>query len=272
MSQLKAEREVFARTLLALQPYAADVVLIGGWVHALYIAEANSAIRAVHTTDIDVTIPHVLLAGNRPTLLELAQQAGFELNRLDVETGVLELWQRVGVAGAVIDLDLLTDAPDPQVPVSVAGQAGLVVHGYPDQHVLLENARWMEVGPEIHDSLDPPIRIRVPTLAAYVLGKGLSSARRPGVRKKAKDLVYLFEIIRDGEMRRLVVEGMPGLAARAPAEYEAWRTILERAAEDRVLMSAVAEQLEEQSRIPGGLAGVPQHVAGYLRRLLAETA
>jgi hypothetical protein len=28
-------RDVFARTLVALQPYAAEVVLIGGWVHAL---------------------------------------------------------------------------------------------------------------------------------------------------------------------------------------------------------------------------------------------
>ena len=59
------EREIFARTMLALQPYAADIVLIGGWVHALYIAEANAATRAIYTTDIDITIPPRLLMGEQ---------------------------------------------------------------------------------------------------------------------------------------------------------------------------------------------------------------
>ena len=49
--------EVFARTIRALQPYTHDVVFIGGWVHALYLAEANSPDRPIRTEDIDVTIP-----------------------------------------------------------------------------------------------------------------------------------------------------------------------------------------------------------------------
>jgi hypothetical protein len=270
VSRPRPEREVFARTMLALQPYAAEVVLIGGWVHALYIADSSSLARAVHTTDIDVTLPPSLATAGRPTLIELVQNAGFEIDELDSEAGAVRLSQ-LGEGGEVIDLDLLTDAHDPRVLVQIEGQPGLCVAGYPDQHVLLESARWIEVGPDIHSLLDPPLRIRVPTLGAYVLVKALSSRRRPGERKRAKDLVYLFEIVRDGAMREQVIAEMPGLALRYPAEYAAWRAILAAAAGDGALLERVAEQLLEQVRAIGSPAQVARHVGAYLRRVLGET-
>ncbi len=63
---MPSSSEVFARTVKELQPYAADLVFVGGWVHALYLAEANSDERAIRTEDIDVTIPHRLLTRGRP--------------------------------------------------------------------------------------------------------------------------------------------------------------------------------------------------------------
>jgi hypothetical protein len=269
VSTLAKEREIFARTIRALQPYADEVVLIGGWVHALYIAEADASTRAVYTTDIDVTVPRSMMAGDRASLMELVERAGFERDELDAATGLVALWQQVE-GGGVVDLDLLTDAPDPKVPVPIEGQPGLVLPGYPDQHVLRENARWIECGGQIHASLHPPLRIRVPTLAAYVLGKALSSARRPGTRKQAKDLVYLFEIVRDREMRTEAVGGMADLAGRHPDEYARGRAILEDAARDRLLLAAVADQLSEQVRMIGEPADIATHVAVHLRRLVAD--
>lgn len=69
--------EVFARTVIALQAYAGEIVFIGGWVHALYLAEANSTDRPVRTEDIDVTIPHAMLARDRPALFDLVAGAGY---------------------------------------------------------------------------------------------------------------------------------------------------------------------------------------------------
>lgn len=69
----RKQLEVFARTVRALEPYAGEIVLIGGWVHALYIAEANTGTRAVYTSDIDLTVPPRLTTGNRPTLIELSR-------------------------------------------------------------------------------------------------------------------------------------------------------------------------------------------------------
>jgi hypothetical protein len=211
------EREIFARTMLALQPYAPDIVLIGGWVHALYIAEANADTRAVHTTDIDITIPSHLAMGDRRALIELVQVAGFELDELDSGSGLKSFWQ-MGDRHQEVDLDLLTDAPTVREAVPIEGQPNLVVPGYPNQQILLENSRWMEIGPDIHPLLDPPRWIRVPTLPAYALVKVLSSDRRPHPQKRAKDLVYLFEVIRDRSMGGRVLAGMGELAARYPDE------------------------------------------------------
>jgi hypothetical protein len=255
--------------MLALQPYAADVVVIGGWVHALYIAQSHASSEAVYTTDIDVTIPPVLDAGDRPTLIELARRAGFNVDDLDRARGTVSLWQ-AGEGGAIIDLDLLTDAPDPTVPVRIDGQPDLVIPGYPDQHILLDNARWIEVGPEIHESLDPPLPIRVPTLAAYILVKALSSARRTSFQKQAKDLVYLFEIIRDREMRRQLLDELPPLAERYPDDYARWRDALASAAANAPLLAEVAEQLQNDFRAMGEPSQIALHVSAHLKRLLGE--
>lgn len=264
------EREVFARTMLALQPYASEIVLIGGWVHALYIAEANATTRAVYTTDIDVTIPPQLLMGDRPSLMDLVQVAGFELDELDSVSGLKSFWQP-GERQQEIDLDLLTDAPSIREAVPIAGQPDLVVPGYPNQQILLENSRWMEVGPDIHPLLDPPCRIRVPTIPAYVLVKALSSNRRLSPQKRAKDFVYLFEIVRDRGMGEQVLGGMGALAARYPDEYRSWREILERVVGDRAALDDIADQLIDGARVIGTAEEVSRYVAGRFRRLLAET-
>ena len=79
MRELAASQ--FARVLIALQPYVDEIAFVGGWVHALYLAEANDR-GAVMTEDIDVTLPHTLLTRDRPALLKLARDAGLQNPRL----------------------------------------------------------------------------------------------------------------------------------------------------------------------------------------------
>jgi hypothetical protein len=264
------QREVFARTVRALEPYADDIVLVGGWVHALYLAEANSAARAIYTSDIDFTIPARLIGGDRPALVDLVTSAGYEIDHLDEAAGINSFWQS-GEKQEVIDLDLLTEAPTPSDGIRIEGQPGLVVPGYPNQDVLLRNARWIEIGPEIHPMLEPPCRIRVPTIPAYVLVKGLSSNRRPSGSKRAKDIVYLYEITRDRILGRGARSGMPALAEAYPDEYREWREILSATIADRRILSDVAEQLLQGLRSFGSPAEVEASVSAHLRRLLGET-
>ncbi|HSU14424.1 nucleotidyl transferase AbiEii/AbiGii toxin family protein [Longimicrobium sp.] len=263
--------EVFARTVLAFQPYADEIVFIGGWVHALYLAEANASDRPVRTEDIDVTLPSTLLAADRPTLLELASAARYEVQEIGTESGVFEIFQQ-GADGAVIELDLLTESPDPLTPVEIEGQQGLTVHGYPGQQILLENARWISVGPEIHPLLAPACRIRVPSIAAYMLGKGLSSSTRTRISKKAKDLVYLFEIARHPALGANATRELRALGARYPSAFAAWRRHLETTLTDVRLLDEVVEQLLLGFRVIGSGEQVRATVVARIRRLLGETA
>lgn len=262
--------EVFARTIRALQPYAPDVVFIGGWVHALYLAEANAGGWAIRTEDIDITIPNRLLAGDRPALLDLAAAAGYEVQEVLDGAGLVEIFQP-GPGEGLIELDLLTEAPNASQDVSIDGQPGLKLHGYPGQHILLDNARWMEVGSEIHETLSPPLRIRVPSLPAYVLGKGLSSQTRTRMSKQAKDLVYLLEIARHPVLGRSSVLGMGGMASKYPKEYARWRGYLAEVIRDVRLLNEVAEQLLLGTRALGSHEEVTRSVVARLRRLLGET-
>ena len=54
----------FAKIVIATEPYHNEIVFVGGWVHALYLAEANES-GAIHTEDIDITIPSTLLTNGR---------------------------------------------------------------------------------------------------------------------------------------------------------------------------------------------------------------
>lgn len=137
----KSAREVFARTMLALQPYSQEIVLIGGWVHALYLTEVDSSLHPVHTDDIDITIPRILLREGRPTLIELAIEAGFERDEWFVDGAPIRLTQ-TGPEGTLIDLDVITEGKDPRTAVPIEGQPDLAAQGYPDQQMLLDNPRW----------------------------------------------------------------------------------------------------------------------------------
>jgi hypothetical protein len=265
------DRFVLARTLEALQPYADEVVLIGGWVHELYVVEANSPLRAVRTTDIDVTLPQTLIRPDRPPLLELLTAVGYRVVETDETTGVIKL-EYGDPDGDAVPLDLLTEADDARRPIEIEGQPGLVVSGYPNQEILRTESRWMTVGPALHPTLSNPVRVRVPTLGAYVLVKALSSSRRSGPTRVAKDLVYLLQILRDEGMHKVVVDELHDLAASYPEEYRVWRTVLQSMQSNYSVLGAMAEQLiGSSSLVVASEADAVAFIQRQFRRVLAET-
>lgn len=263
--------EIFAKTIISLEPYLNDIVLIGGWVHALYLADANTQDSPVLTYDIDFSIPQKLLTEGRRELLDLALEAGFEIDPISELDGASLRLTHPGPDNALIDLDLITEGLTPRAAVQIEGQANLVAQAYPGQKILLENTKVVLAGPEIHDLLSPPRSIRVPVPAAYVLHKALSSGTRVNWLKKAKDLVYLYEIVRHPILGPEVVAGMPGLARQYLTEYRTWRGTLTAVIESPSTRREIAEQLLLSRRAHGSEDDVAQQVAARLRRLLLET-
>jgi len=262
--------EVFAKTVRALAPYAEDIVFIGGWVHELYLAEANEGPQALFTDDIDVTIPPSLLTAGRPTLLALAGGAGFDIEA-ERDDAPIEVVQ-YGPDRAPIYLDILTEHPNPREPVRIEGQPDLLAQGYPGQHLFLENSRTMVVGPDIHPSLEPPHRIRVPTLGAYVLHKGVSSRTRGRQDKAVKDLVYVHEILRHPRLGVQARSELPALATRYAELTQQWRERVDDVVRRDALRRDMAEQLLLAGRAFGQAEQIMAQIAAHFRRALAEVS
>ncbi|MDX1648162.1 MAG: hypothetical protein R3304_13535, partial [Longimicrobiales bacterium] len=230
---------VFADLVKALQPYLDDIVFVGGWVHALYLLEAEGRdAKTIGTYDIDITLPSVLAASDRPPLIDLVRSAGFEVQPYDRASGLLEIHRDS------IPLDLLTEAPDPRRPMAIEGQE-LVVQGYPHQKMLYEQSRPMLVGGEVDESLDEKVQILVPRIPAYGLGKALSSASRTSPQKRAKDLVYLYELLNRERLRRDLLEGLPALEGEYPEPFAAGGDYLVDATSDERLLREVTRQVIE---------------------------
>jgi hypothetical protein len=207
----------FARVVIALQPYILDIVFVGGWVHVLYLAEANDS-GAVQTEDVDVTLPRELLTRDRATLLELAGVAGFHRDPVSDMEGVPPWMVYRNADGLTIPIDFLTEG-DPRWPVEIIGQAGMLAQGYPGQQMLLDSCRWLEVGSVLHPMLEPALRICVPNLGAYLVQKAMSCAARGNRMKAAKDLVYIFEILRHPRLGVGLAMEIRALRERYPREF-----------------------------------------------------
>lgn len=267
MNGSAAER--FARVIIEMAPYADEIVFVGGWVHALYLAEANET-GAIHTDDVDITIPRELLTNDRPTLLELAERAGFERDPISDMEGVSPWMVYRNALGETVPIDFLTEgALGAAVPIK--GQSGMLAQGYLGQDILLHNTRSMLVGASIHSLLEPARTIRVPTLGAYVLQKGISSSTRTQSSKEAKDLVYIYEIVRHPTLGAQVMRQLRELRERYPDEFSLWKLALTRAITTSATMRNVTDELMFSGRAHGAPEDIARSVSVWLQRLVAES-
>lgn len=260
--------EQFARVVIEMAPYANEIVYVGGWVHALYLAEANET-GAVRTDDVDITIPLLLLSGDRPTLLELAERAGFARDPISDMEGAPVMMAYTNADGDSVPIDFLTEG-QPREPKRIEGQPGLTAQGYPGQAMLLENAREIQVGADIHRLLDPPRTIRVPTVGAYVIQKGIASSSRVNPLKAAKDLVYLYEIVRHPSIGTAAFSQTPALGKRYPTEHAEWKRVMTEALRTPATLNHIGEQLVESGRTFLSANDVKRSVVAYFQRLVAE--
>lgn len=260
--------EQFARLIIELQPYRDEIVFVGGWVHTLYLAEENES-GGVATEDIDITLPSELRAGDRPLLVELAARAGFERDPISDMGGVAPWMVYTNDAGHTVPIDFLTEG-HPRAELEIAGQDGLVAQGYTGQRMLLENARSMRVGISLHPLIDPPCVIRVPTLGAYVLQKGVSANTRLHPDKRAKDIIYILEIVSHPRLGPGAFAELPQVARRYPKEAAIFREAIEETLKRESLLDDVVEQMSLSSDIHVAPESLKATHRGWLRRLLAE--
>lgn len=266
MTSVAAER--FARLIIELEPYLEEIVFVGGWVHTLYLAEEHAA-AGIGTEDIDIALPARLEAGARPMVLELAARAGFERDPISDMAGASTWMVYVNDEGQTVPIDFLTEG-EPRQAVEIAGQPGLLAQGYRGQRVLLENTRWLRVGARLHPMLSTSIQVRVPTLGAYLLQKGVSAGTRTHAQKRAKDLVYILEIASHPRLGAVAISELQELKREYQPEAEAFRASLSEAIDSYRTLDDIAEQIMMARGRIADAGELRARQRAWLRRLLAN--
>lgn len=268
MTSIAEER--VARVLIEFQPYLGEIVLVGGWVHALYLSDLDET-GGVFTEDIDISVPTRLQSDNRPPLLELAARAGFEKDPIS-EMGGAGVWMvSVNSEGMTVPIDFLTEGL-PKALIPIAGQPGLTAMGYPGQRVLLENTRTLLVGPTFHPLISRPIPVLVPTLGAYVLQKGVSAGTRIHAQKRAKDIVYMLEIVSHPKLGPDALTQLAETSGRYEAETKAFSDTLRDALENSRTLDDVVEQMLLSRGRRGDPSSVRAQQRAWLRRMQDQVA
>jgi hypothetical protein len=175
----------------ALEPYLADIVIVGGWVPYLYaLHQGTVRSNPPRTTDIDIAVPRSL-PSRGSSIDELLSQAGFEceFRSRDVPPITAYVARR---GDDDVEIEFITDAPGAEAGV-VEIQDGLTAQELHYVRLLLENTWTIDLAKLIHAGAGH--EVRVPTPAAFIMHKGLVYRKRTDQLKKEKDLYYIFYVV-----------------------------------------------------------------------------
>lgn len=204
--------------LRELEPYLSDMVLIGGWVPYLYRWYGGFASWGgadTLTFEVDVLVERPLPAGSRQDLAAVLCGAGFHALGGASPAAV---WVRSVEAGEKIEF--ITEhrgtAHVQGHAVPVTEQPGLAAISLVELEVMRSHTRTL-ILPAISGA--HPVEVRVPTLGAYVVNKGLTFIQRgqrrdeSGAPKLAKDLLYLRDLASAGdEVMAAIAEDVESIA------------------------------------------------------------
>jgi len=196
-------RQQLLAVLATLKSYLPRIVVIGGWVPTLYreFGGLDWRGRLSLTTDVDVlTAPPIPVEG--VPLDKLLEAMGFVPGRTDASSAV---WTQPGVEGAQIEFLTPLVGPHRREGTTLpfdghGGVGGLQLEGL---GLLARFTNQLEI-PVRSGGETGVLRVRVPTLGAYVVNKAETFPRRRQHAagdnpKRAKDLLYLRDVAAAGD-------------------------------------------------------------------------
>jgi len=201
--------------LTILEPFLADVVLVGGWVPYLMSLQKRDRMSGspLMTRDIDIAVPRRLAAGG-DVMDRLLREAGLRHEYRSADNPpVISFVGTLG--GCEVEIEFLTEEPGGREQVLDVG-GGLRVQSLHYTNILLDNTVPIPI--EIPGGC--ALSVRVPTPAAFVFNKSLTFVQRKTPLKKAKDLYYLFGVLESwSDSLPELADGLLDLRMRYPARW-----------------------------------------------------
>ena len=248
--------------LWELREHLPQLVLIGGWVpqlHRWFSGERGWSMLPVATVELDILLPEVWPGDTRRSLVETLLEAGF---RPVGESRPPAVWERDEARGERIEFFLDhrgpgTEAGKVRVSRGDDGSAGLSLEGL---GFLREESVVLQVPSPASIHPAEPLGVRVPTLPAFLVHKGAIFFRRRERDRKAKDLLYIVEIMAQGDslvermesgIQRLCRASSSGSSVARTARNNLFVLLSQ---PDPELLSLVAEALQVRRGWSPGLA------------------
>lgn len=189
-----------------LRDFLSDLVVIGGWVpqiHRQLGAVRNWRSDPVRTLELDVLVPEPLEGAE--SVVDALAQAGF---RPTGEAKPPATWEREGAGGERIEFFVPHTGTGRAIGATrgadKAGQLGAV--SLPGLARLAECTVTVQMPLGKVSSRTLTTTVRVPDLGAFLVQKGAIFPRRPDPARKAKDVLYIVEVMAAGEHVEAYVE------------------------------------------------------------------
>jgi hypothetical protein len=220
-------KKVLFTTLDALRDYLSDIVIVGGWVPQIYAWAEESPEISVHSNDVDAAVSSKLPLRGKKSIASSMQAADFKIGISDAGFDLAApgkdkkptarfLYPRGKVT---VPIEFITPLFGSGKNDAVQIQKDLVVPALRYTNILLAHTETVSPAGDTLKGKRTRVTFRIPTLAAFVLAKGLTFVRRPTIDKKGKDLAYIHEILMKPRWRAKVVEGLPETAGGHPAPW-----------------------------------------------------
>lgn len=209
----------FFNALKILRNYLPEIIIGGGWVPFLYyrylVADKNK--QALFTKDIDFLVKENLPVVKGKTVDQLLTEAGLESVFKSRDNPPLIHYEG-NIEGFEVEIEFLTDQKGSNPDTVIKVQEGLHAEALRFLSILVENTINLDLG-----DIEPPLSVKVPSLEAFILNKGLVFPRRRDRLKSAKDLYYVFDILSTcTQLRPEIINGLNDLQKKYPVWFRAF--------------------------------------------------
>lgn len=186
----------FLRVLLALEGYLPNTVLIGGcaaFVYSKYMFGKPLGQAPIYTNDLDLLVENDIPVSRR-SILSLLEEAGFAGRTL--ESRHTQYFKFESKLGTGFEVEFLTPTPSREHGETVVVQGGIRAQVLDGLGLLLTHTTNVQIS-DSSDDVSVDLTVRVPTPGAFVLNKIQSYLDPIGDTDRAKDIYYVFYVLRN---------------------------------------------------------------------------
>lgn len=186
----------FYKTLYVLRDYLSEIIIAGGWAPFIYYRYllGNMSHEPVLTQDIDFVVKTELPVIGAKTVDQLLLEAGLRSEFITRDNPPI-IHYKGAIEGTDVEIEFLTDQTGSNTANVMRVQEGLNAEALRYISIIIDNVIEVNVDAPALKDAKFPMKVKVPTPAAYIFQKGLIFRRRRDREKGAKDLYYIFDIL-----------------------------------------------------------------------------